>query len=275
MTFNFENLFKPLTEEEIEERKKAAYNRAFETPENLSYWFPNLKNSTTKSNSILKLPKTKVAVLDYEWWKWLQTDKYSEEKTKAFNDYLLSLLGDFQKGKTIFIKSGIFSDKFSFYRTKINDKDKLGLNFLDIFYTSMVFGASNTNEIVFREFIEDKEDRPTIYSGMPLHTEFRVFYDFDKKEMIGVANYWNPKVMREGLHEECDKKVYLAFENELVSDYDTHKYKVVTEVSKFLEGVSGLSGKWSIDIMKNKDDLWLIDLARMEKSALVDYIEKI
>lgn len=52
-----------------------------------------------------------------------------------------------------------------------------------------------------------------------------------------------------------------------------HKEFIVAEISRAMRDVQGLSGKWSIDVMKNSDEYWLIDMARMEYSALVNVME--
>lgn len=58
------------------------------------------------------------------------------------------------------------------------------------------YGANTTNEWVVREYIKDKENNPTIYNGLPLHTEYRVFVDFDTKEILGASPYWRSDVMK-------------------------------------------------------------------------------
>lgn len=108
---------------------------------------------------------------------------------------------------------------------------------------------------------------------MPLRTEFRVFYDFDNRNVLGVSNYWHPDVMNVHLKGE-DRLTYLEEESKIVFDFNLYKHKVMAEVRAFMEGVSGLSGKWSIDIMMDGQDFWLIDMARMDRSALIKQMEK-
>lgn len=48
-----------------------------------------------------------------------------------------------------------------------------------------IYGAATTIEWVVRDFIQDKENSPYIYKGMPLHTEYRIFVDCDSKTVIG------------------------------------------------------------------------------------------
>jgi len=143
-----------------------------------------------------------------------------------------------------------------------------------MYYTSMLVGAGNTNEVVFREFLVDEENRLTIYDGMPLHTEYRVFYDFDTHKVVGVSNYWHPDVMKGNLKGEDDTH-YEAEKENIVADYETHKSFVIKEVQKWMKGVTNLKGKWSIDVMKNANTFYLIDMARMERSALVPQMETV
>ena len=47
----------------------------------------------------------------------------------------------------------------------------------------------------------------------------------------------------------------------------------MSEVRKLLDKCN-LTGQWSIDIMQNGDDFWLIDMARATESALVECVPK-
>lgn len=58
-------------------------------------------------------------------------------------------------------------------------------------------------------------------------------------------------------------------------EYNSLKKEVVTKVDKALKGTNALKGAWSIDIMKNGPDLYFIDAAVMEESALVNRMEPI
>ena len=48
---------------------------------------------------------------------------------------------------------------------------------------------------------------------------------------------------------------------------------MVSEVSKLLKDCT-LNGQWSIDIMQNGSDFWLIDMARASESALSKCVPK-
>lgn len=46
---------------------------------------------------------------------------------------------------------------------------------------------------------------PCIYKGLPLHTEYRVFIDADKNDVIGIAPYWDPDTMKKRFGHESVK----------------------------------------------------------------------
>ena len=55
--------------------------------------------------------------------------------------------------------------------------------------------------------------------------------------------------------------------------YEENKDLVVSEVSNLLKDCK-LKGQWSIDVMQNGSDFWLIDMARASESALSECVPK-
>lgn len=141
------------------------------------------------------------------------------------------------------------------------------------------YGANTTNEWVVREYIKDKESNPTIYNGLPLHTEYRVFVDFDTKEILGVSPYWRSDVMKNKFkevsspQERHDYVVYLMHEDVLNKHYNESVQTVLNELKKVIPRIK-LTGQWSIDVMRNGDDYYIIDMALAEHSALNDCVPK-
>lgn len=107
---------------------------------------------------------------------------------------------------------------------------------------------------------------------MPLHTEYRVFVDFDTKQILGIHPYWDSVVMKKrfaedhSLHDRHDYVSYSMHEQELYRRYEINKQTVLDNISSWLAEVE-LTGQWSIDIMQNGDDFWLIDMAVASESA--------
>ena len=132
---------------------------------------------------------------------------------------------------------------------------------------------------------------PCIYKGLPFRPEFRVFYDFDLHEVLFTVNYWDYEYCRPHLFDATDKIIFDKMRPYIVHAYDLFKEKVASAVSQAMEGVTDLTGPWSIDVMlenypisiqeelvkdlsanyylkvEEEPQLWLIDMAKAECSA--------
>ena len=132
---------------------------------------------------------------------------------------------------------------------------------------------------MLREYIKDKEHNPTIYNGLPLHTEYRVFVDFDADEVLGISPYWRADVMKGKFknastpQERHDYVIYQMHEDVLQSRYDDSVRMILEEIKKILPAIE-LVGQWSIDVMRNGDDYYIIDMALAENSALNDCVPR-
>ena len=140
------------------------------------------------------------------------------------------------------------------------------------------YGVSTTNEMVVREYIPDTHDLPTIYMGLPLRCEYRCFIDCDTDELLGIHPYWDPKVMNhrfrdwpdsDNPHMRHDAVTYKLREPSLMREYEATKDLVATHVAGLLPGLD-LAGQWSLDIMRDGDDYWLIDMAPAERSTFYE-----
>lgn len=266
-----DNLLGGRTQEEMREDSRLKYQK---TPENMSNWLFNLLKSPTM-HTMLKIPNTFIIQLSSEDFSALVSEQDKVGNLAKLNFTLESKLGNFCEGKPLFMKTGVFSNKFDFQNCYCGlDRSNLGEKLNEMYHMSMLVGAHESSEVVFREYIEDVEDHKTIYNGLPLRTEYRVFYDFDKKEVLGTSNYWHSEMMTEDKLKE-DYGNYLHEEEMLNIHYNQHKHYVASEVAKLMDGVEGLKGKWSVDVMENGEDFWLIDMATMDKSALVEYMEEV
>lgn len=195
--------------------------------------------------------------------------------------------------KEYFVKTGTYSSKFDFRNCHVHGEKEvreLGEYLLYIHYQALqmasplskpcIYGASTTTEWVVREFIPDQEDNLMIYHGMPLHTEYRVFVDCDTDEVIGISPYWEPETMKkrfaegqENIHHWHDYVIFQKHEKTLMDRYEANREKVMEMVREILPNLD-LPGQWSIDIMQNGDDFWLIDMALAETSAFYDCVPK-
>lgn len=251
-----------------------------------SYWFPRLEKSFKDSkNHFFKIPKTQYTILPIELSQFMRieyqdTDKESRE---VFNRVLFNHF-DLSDDEEYFIKTGTFSSKFEFRNAHIQkgEASEIGEYFQVINNFAMFVGAGHTNDVVIREYIDDIENRPTIYHGMPLRTEFRLFIDCDKGIVYGVVPYWNGYVMKSVLQRQGqtnpdilqDYTTYVKNEDMLMKDFNDHQSKVKQEVEQMMPWLSkNFNGKWSLDIMKNGNDFYLIDMALAEQSAMRDLVD--
>lgn len=233
-----------------------------------------------------RVPETVYFKIDFDRWNWLHSDNYSKEEINKFDREIRDAVKDFNLDRKLFIKSGLFSNKFVFDFCKVENglKENLGEKMLNINYGAMCVGCNISDTVVIREFIETSYERPTIYFGMKLNTEFRVFYDFDKNDVILVVNYWSNDKMLGSLTDHTytdadgnvgicyDRTEYMKVSEEIENDYQSLKGKLIEEIRD--KKISGLHGKWSIDFMWTGSEFVLIDMAVAEKSAYYNMIKE-
>lgn len=255
-------------------------------------WLPQLV-AANAGHSFFKIPSTKIMKVPMPLLQ-LTRQPYEDmtsTTTAIVNDFVFKAF-DLDENKDYFVKTGTHSSKFDFRNAHIHDAKEvheLGDYLLFVHFQALqmasplaqpcIVGTSTTNEWVVREFIDDKENNPAIYHGMPLHTEFRVFVDCDSNEVLSVENYWKPEVMiprfaegrGNGIDDKHDAITYAMNKEKLCKRYEDNKQAVCDHIAEILPGLN-LSGQWSIDVMMNGDDFWLIDMAVAEESAYYESV---
>lgn len=265
-------------------------------PNTMSNWLFAIKEVVDQTN-FFKIPRTRIIKVPLALLQSTRVYEYQELSPlslEIINRYAQKVF-ELDLEKDYFIKTGTFSSKFDFRNAKVTkgqEVSELGSYLWYIQHQAnqmasplnnrVIYGVSSNNEWVVREFIDDKENNPTIYNGLPLHTEYRVFVDFDTEEVIGISPYWHPEVMKENfldigvsapIQKNHDYINYINHEETLMKRYEENKDLVVSEVLKLLKDCK-LKGQWSIDIMQNGSDFWLIDMARASESALSECVPK-
>lgn len=265
-------------------------------PNTMSNWLFAIKEVVDKTQ-FFKIPKTRIIKVPLALLQSTRVYDFRELSPlslEIINRFACRVF-DLDLEKDYFIKTGTFSSKFDFRNAKVTKGQEVSELGSYLWYiqsqtnqmasplnNKVIYGVSSNNEWVVREFIDDKENNPTIYNGLPLHTEYRVFVDFDKEEIIGISPYWHPEVMKENfldigvsapIQKNHDYINYISHEETLMKRYEENKNLVISEVSKLLKDCK-LKGQWSIDIMQNGSDFWLIDMARASESALSECVPK-
>lgn len=171
----------------------------------------------------------------------------------------------------LFVKNGCFSNKFDFanncYLPSFDPETVLS-HLKSIQSDSFCYDTFGNNLFVFREWIASAPGTPTIYNGMPLRPEMRLFYNFDKHEPLFDVNYWDWDCCHDRIAEdERDKEVYEAYYPALVELVASRWERYKPRCLEALSHVEGLSGKWSVDFLLEEEAVWLIDMAEGERSA--------
>lgn len=265
-------------------------------PNSMGYWLPSLIEATIKHN-FFKIPKTTIIKVPISVLQLTRLDYSSLTRTTLdIVDKFCQKVFNLDENEDYFIKTGTYSSKYDFRNARVYDSKEireLGEYLLFIHYQACqmasslnnccIYGVSTTNEWVVREFIKDKENNPCIYKGLPLHTEYRVFVDFDTKQVLGVNPYWDPNVMKQrfGNEDDSDKPdmthdyiIYTMHEDILMKRYNENVDKVIENIQFLLNDIECLCGQWSIDIMQNGEDFWIIDMALAINSALNECVPK-
>ena len=235
------------------------YNNACLNPDNMPFWLPRLA-------PCFPTPKTVFFPIDFDTFVWITSDDYKPNDIERLGEQLVKAIeqgfGSSVK-LPLFLKGYTYSNKFVFSDCVIDSLDpyKIGKKALNIAYAAMCVGCAYQTGFAIREFIDPDCSLPKIYCGMPLHTEFRSFYDFDKRKVLAVYPYWEKKTMLTGLY-GFDKDVFAKYADILEGKFAGSVIEVTQLAERQLRLVEGLHGIWSIDFMKDvSGKVWLIDAA--------------
>lgn len=262
---NFE--FPKITSEYIEECCRKGYDDDRAYPENFSNWYPHIKDfGVFKHSEIISHQ-----IFTYEETKILNSNEHKDNTDWNLLTKILKPTLDRLKPDTLYnIKNGCYSNKFDF-NTCITDKHSLPDKFWDINYMSTMFDTGGFTELVVRSYIPyDPTTTLTIYHGMPLREELRVFYNMDTKEIEYIVDYWDYNYCYENISNITDKIVFKHFHN---IEHNAKLLKYENEIRQNIQTLKfddTLTGIWSIDFMSCNNNLYLIDMARGFRSAYWD-----
>lgn len=258
------------------------------SPAGMGHWLLALAKAN-EGKTFFRIPKTTIAKVPMTL---LQLSRVEYESLTAatldvVDRWAQAAFGLNPDGE-YFIKTGTFSSKYDYRNAHVtgpHEVAQIGEYLLYIQSQAVemagplnepaMYGVSTTNEFVVREYVPDRLDLPTIYMGLPLRCEYRCFIDCDTKELLGIHPYWDPKVMNhrfrdwpdsDNPHMRHDAVTYKLREPSLMREYEATKDLVAAHIGELLPGLE-LAGQWSLDVMKDDDDYWLIDMAPAERST--------
>lgn len=255
----------------------------------MGYWLPKVAEI-----SPFKIPDTKIVKVPLSLLQLGRVFEYSELTPTTFriiNEYCKKVF-ELDLNGTYFIKNGVFSSKFDFRNAKVTTPQEVAELGQYLFYihqqacqmasllnNKSIYGCGTTNEWVVREYIESPV-KETIYMGLPLNTEYRIFVDFDTKIILSDNQYWNKEVMNKRFeenrnnHDIHDVITYNMASERLEKTYNENIGKVKETMQELLNNNIEMTGQWSVDIMQVKNDFYLIDMALAENSFYYNSVPK-
>lgn len=282
MPNNIDAFFEAVTKQETPENiSELMFEGSRKNPNSFEHWFPFLSKCFDTPKSVF-IPLTK------EWFNWLVSDQYSNDRIEEFGCWLKRMMHEAGADKLaypLFLKGSCNSNKFSFKSCIIEHADisnyDLGKKALDTFYFGMC-GDRFQSGFVFREFIKfDSRPSESIYSGLPLRCEFRSFYDFKERKVVAVFPYWDEKELARVLPylPLKEREDYAPAAPRMAKTFEANKERVANAVATALCKVPvcpadiPCSDIWSLDFLLDEEDiLWFIDAAEGPLSA---YWEKV
>ena len=255
----------------------------------MGYWLPKVAEI-----SPFKIPDTKIMKVPLSLLQLGRVFEYNELTPTTFkiiNEYCKKVF-ELDLNGTYFIKNGVFSSKFDFRNAKVTTPQEVAELGQYLFYihqqacqmasllnNKSIYGCGTTNEWIVREYIESPV-KETIYMGLPLNTEYRIFVDFDTKAILSDNQYWNKEVMNKRFEENRNSHdvhnviTYNMASERLEKTYNENIDKVKEMVQELLNNNIEMTGQWSVDIMQVENDFYLIDMALAENSFYYDSVPK-
>lgn len=239
---------------------------------NFSYWFPHVEKCST-----LSIPESVVIPVPAEIsdcfyaYDGFHADNFQEMTLEWVKNKVMPVIPDPVNSPFLFMKNGTFSNKFDSGTCWVQkDPYEIMQKMIHLNYSALMLGADGITEMVFRQAIlHNQATCAKIYNGMPLRPEFRVFYDFDQKEVLYAVNYWDwTYCYKDIARDATDRIIYEATYPFIEDFFKTNVDLVKTMVHADMQTV-GLKGQWSVDVLydENTDNYYLIDMALANSSA--------
>lgn len=225
-------------------------------PNTFSNWFGRLKTH-------FKTPRSIITSLTFDEMMLLKPEEKSTDQVaiQQFNARLNQLVVDAGLHYPIFMKNGVFSNKFDFEEScLINSPDEFFDKLYNIIYGGCMVGARLSNEVVLRELVAVPQD-VKIYNAMPLNIEFRVFVNFDTQEIVEILDYWHDSIVSRLPPEQIE--LFKQHKENMAPKFEQFKTVLQTELENALRNKEfDLNGSWSVDFLLDvNNELWLIDMA--------------
>lgn len=248
------------------------YNDLKNNPNNMSNWLPAIIDCG------LNIPKTMVfqvpeAVLQACFMEGEYQDNFNTVYNWVVDEVMPKLKANYLTG-LIFVKNGAFSNKYDFKSCAVRYNPlEIANSVIEINYASLTLDTGGNTEFIVRERIPyDDSKTATIYNGMPLRVEYRLFYDFDNHRAKYIVNYWDWDYCHNAISRNLSDRIIYEHEYPALKEsFESNKEEMVKYLHSHLKNVTGLTGIWSVDVMVDDKGLpWVIDMAQGHRSAYWD-----
>lgn len=249
------------------------YQRLEQNPSNFHNWFDKVKDCGFYVPDSTSIPVPEAVMKAFS----LRDPERNYDLIEKWVQ--IKVMPVFQKHKStfgVFLKNGTFANKSNAMDCILPLNSSAGSitqHIININYLSFMFGVGGNTEVVIRNMIPwNSYKTATIYNGLPLHPEIRVFYDFDSHKVCYSANYWDwdscySKISRRA----TDRIVYQACYEQIKEAFDSKHEEAEKLVEEYLKKVTGLSGVWAIDLLLDEENkFWLIDMSIGHEVAYYD-----
>ena len=269
---NLANITIPDIEKQIEDGRRNWLKHQREDRNRLSYWFERILSVGAHG---VRLPDTVVIEIPERLFDCFFRERAGDRE--EIEEWVRENIMPVIEGTgflPLFIKNGCFSNKFDFGdNCLVNSKDlkEVTRHICNIQMDSLMFDTGGNLEIVIREWIKPEEGTECVYNGMPLRPEMRLFYDFDEHKYLYDANYWDWDYCHDAICGNKEQKAVYERQYPIISEkLENRRGMFLPTILKALNAITGLSGKWSVDFILDKDGAWLIDMADAYRSAYWD-----
>lgn len=239
------------------------------------YWFSRLPRGACRRAG-LKVPDTLVFVVpEYVMDCLLKPDWDSWEVVNSWvrDTVYPAVAASDLAGRPLFIRNGLHANKAEAGKScLVGNRDMANriMNIAASAYAENPEGYIGVDELAVQSLIEaDLELVPTIWGGIPIRPEYRVFYDFDRQRGAFTADLWDRENVEHRNKTYTDRSIY--YDAVLEQDYDEtghskyeHEYwphirEAESLVWQAFHKCEKFTGVWAIDVLYRVEDktFWL------------------
>ena len=225
--------------------------------DNVSHWYPKIKDCG------VNVPNTIIFKLSNFMIKWLLPDDKQKSLNRIIRYTKRHVIKELrQNGMSfLYIKDGTTYDRLHFGFVIASDTFDIAMKIFNTFWFDKEHNHQGITELVISDFIgldSYVNNNFCFTNKLPLRPSFKVLYDFDTNEIVGIYNPWVKEFVSNEIKNVNNNIVYEEAYPYLEGIYSNYKDDVRKELIEKLKDVN-LYGRWLINVLYNEDDgkLWI------------------